>query len=157
MFRLTDFVLHIETHPNYFLYSNLLSDGWIFDRKVDNSDLQYAQFRNQMPLLFALACVYLIGSRIYRVFVTSATKKKNLLQTYFYLFASILVVTALHGTSSIKIAIILCTSFMIGRLAGGSYWNPVLTWTFNLSILFANEYYKGYKFESIGFPGLVSK
>lgn len=118
--------------------------------------MQYAQFRNQIPTLFVLACVYLTGSHIYRALVTSATKKKNLKQIYFYLSASIIVITALHGTSTIKIAIIVCTSFMIGRLTGGSYWNPVLTWTFNLFILFLNEYYKGYKFESIGFPGLVS-
>ena len=145
---------NIDTHPNYYTYNNLLSDGWLFGRKVDNSDIQYSQFRNHLPLLFALASVYLIGSHIYKA-VVQTKRKNNLKQTYFYLFASILVVTALHGTSAIKIFLIVTTSYMIGRLTGGSWWNPLLTWVFNLIILFLNEYYKGFKFESIGFPEMV--
>jgi D-alanyl-lipoteichoic acid acyltransferase DltB (MBOAT superfamily) len=43
---------------------------------------------------------------------------------------------------------------MLGRLGGGTKWNPILTWTFNMMILFLNEYYSGYKFASIGFPQL---
>jgi hypothetical protein len=141
-------------HANYFLYSNLLSDGWIMNRKVDNSDMQYAQFRNHLPTLVLLACGYLIASHIYR----RATQHWHpMRQTYFYFVASALVVTALHGTSVIKIFVIVTTSFMIGQLAGSSAWNPFLTWTFNLGVLFANEYYKGYKFESIGLTALVSK
>ncbi|KAG2196031.1 hypothetical protein INT47_005367 [Mucor saturninus] len=135
-------------HPNYYLYNNLLSNGWIFNRKVDNSDMQYSQFRRNIPLLFALACVYLIASHIYKSLLKS--KKRKLQQTYFYLAASIMVISALHGTSCIKILIIITASYLIGQSTGGSYWNPFLTWTFNLIILFLNEYYKGYEFKSIG-------
>jgi hypothetical protein len=135
------------THPNYYLYNNLLSTGWIFD--------QYSQFRNHLPLLFALACIYLMTSHVYKYL--TITTKGTLYQTYFYLVASVLVILALHGTSCIKILVIITTSFMIGQFAGASYWNPLLTWTFNLVVLFCNEYYKGYKFESIGFASLVKR
>lgn len=115
--------------------------------------MQYAQFRNHLPTLVLLACGYLIASHIYR---RATQDRDSMRQTYFYFAASALVVTALHGTSLIKILVIVTTSFMIGQLAGNSAWNPFLTWTFNLGILFANEYYKGYKFESIGLAALVS-
>lgn len=146
----------IESHPNYYLYSNLLSKGWIFDRKVDNSDVQYAQFRDHLPLLSLLACVYLAASHIYRTLTHQHSKQAALNQTYFYLFASVLILAVLHGTSCIKILVIISTSYLIGKFTGGSYWNPILTWSFNLLILFLNEYYKGYKFDSIGYPSLVS-
>lgn len=115
--------------------------------------MQYSQFRRNIPLLFALACVYLVASHIYRAL--TRLKKKDLQQTYFYLAASAIVVSALHGTSCLKIIVIITISYLIGRSTGGSYWNPFLTWTFNLLILFLNEYYKGYEFESIGLTMLV--
>lgn len=149
-------MISIETNPNYYLYSNLLSEGWIFGRKVDNSDVQYAQFRNHLPLLTVLACVYLITSCVFRTLTEQQSKTKALNQTYFYLIASMLILAALHGTGCVKIFIIITTSYLIGKFTGGSYWNPILTWAFNLLILFLNEYYNGYKFEYIGFPLLVS-
>jgi hypothetical protein len=123
-------------------------------RKVDNSDMQYSQFRNHLPTLVLLACGYLVASHIYR---RSTQEWHPMRQIYFYFAASALVVTTLHGTSIIKILVIITTSFMIGQLTGGSAWNPFLTWTFNLLVLFSNEYYKGYKFESIGLAALVSE
>ncbi|GAA5797045.1 hypothetical protein HPULCUR_002423 [Helicostylum pulchrum] len=149
MFYVT-YLLGQKDHPNYFLYSNLLSEGWIFDRKVDNSDLQYSQFRNQLPLLFIVASVYILLSHIYRSIMNA--KPKTLNQNYFYLFGSILFLTTLHGTSCIKILVIITTSYFIGRFTGASYWNPILTWTFNLLVLVLNKYYTGYKFAAIGLP-----
>ncbi|KAI8882820.1 MBOAT-domain-containing protein [Backusella circina FSU 941] len=155
MFYVT-YNLSQETHPNYYLYSNLLSQGWIFGRKVDNSDFQYAQFRSNLPKLFAVACIYLLCSQFYRFSTYTRIKSTDnkLKQTYFYLCSSLLIVTALHGTSFIKILCITTTSYLIGQSTKGSVWNPVLTWIFNLIVLFANEYYTGYTFASIGFPQL---
>lgn len=146
-------MLDVAEHPNYYLYANLLSEGWIMNRKVDNSDMQYASFRNRLPTLFVLAAVYIFFSRLYRAITVSTTYLK---QTYFYFLTSVIIITVLHGSSSIKILVIVSISYLIGRVGGGTQWNPVMTWTFNLAILFLNEYYKGYKFESIGFPELVS-
>ncbi|CAG8803443.1 33537_t:CDS:10 [Gigaspora margarita] len=69
-----------ETHPNYEKYSWRLQDGWIFGRKVDNSDIQFASFRNHYgALIFALA-VYLVLSHLYRFFLVpkSPAKFQNL-------------------------------------------------------------------------------
>lgn len=124
---------------------------------MDNSDFQYAQFRSNLPKLFVVACIYLVCSQLYRFFTLTRIKgtENKLKQTYFYLCTSLLIVTALHGTSFFKILIITTSSYLIGRSTKGSIWNPVLTWLFNLIVLFANEYYSGYTFASIGFPQLV--
>ncbi|EPB89074.1 hypothetical protein HMPREF1544_04065 [Mucor circinelloides 1006PhL] len=145
----TTYGISQSNHPNYYLYSNLLSDGWIFNRKVDNSDVQYAQFRNHLPILFALASVWLALSHVYRQLNHSVQN-----QSYFYLISASIVIVALHGTSIIKILLITSTNFIIGRIFGATKWNPIMTWTFNLAILFLNEYYKGYKFDAIGLPVL---
>ncbi|KAI8990183.1 MBOAT, membrane-bound O-acyltransferase family-domain-containing protein [Pilobolus umbonatus] len=152
-----------EKHLNYPRYENLLSDGWIGDRKVDNSDAQYAQFRNQVPLLVSVAAVYLLLSQCYRAITFSREQTLVLTQTYFYLIASLIFITALHGTSFIKMLIILSVSYQIGRATGGSIYNPILTWIFNLAILFLNEYFHGYKYKSIGlavldnYPGILPR
>lgn len=151
LIHLAETTLLLANHPNYYLYSNLLSDGWIFNRKVDNSDVQYAQFRNHLPLLFALACGWLTLSNVYRRWKPSVQN-----QSSFYLISASIVIVALHGTSTIKILLITSTSFIIGRVFGATKWNPIMTWTFNLAILFLNEYYKGYKFNAIGLPMLVN-
>jgi hypothetical protein len=145
--------IKIEKHHNYHQYSHLLTKGWLFGRKVDNSDMQYRQFRNNLPLLFLLACVYLLASYFYRSRNVAKTKKSSLNQIRFYLAASLIFVIALHGSSVIKMMVILTINYYIGKL-GGSF-NPVLTWTFNLTILFLNERYAGYKFASIGLDQLV--
>ncbi|KAI7903660.1 MBOAT, membrane-bound O-acyltransferase family-domain-containing protein [Cokeromyces recurvatus] len=142
-------------HPNYHLYSHLLSEGWIFNRKVDNSDLQYAQFRNHLPLLFVLAFFYLLLSRLYHHVLIKKQKRQTnsdssvRLKASFHVLTSLIILTALHGTSLIKIWIIITTSYLLGRLGHDTKWNPFLTWLFNLLILFLNEYFGGYSFKSM--------
>lgn len=58
----------------------------------------------------------------------------------------------LHGSSAIKIITIITINFVIGRVFRGSTWNPFCTWTFNLAILFLNEYYDGYRFQAMFGP-----
>lgn len=41
---------------------------------------------------------------------------------------------------------LISASFFIGCTFKGSKWNPILTWSFNLLVLFVNEYYDGYRF-----------
>ncbi|KAI9024353.1 MBOAT, membrane-bound O-acyltransferase family-domain-containing protein [Phycomyces nitens] len=134
-----------KDNPNYEKYSDLLSDGWIFGRKLDNSDAQYAQFREHLPVLVCLMAIYLQLSHTIGRSAKSLTRRIN-----FSLISSLFVVTVFHGTSILKILAIVSTSYMIGKLTGGSKWNPVLTWTFNLLILFMNEWYKGYSFSALG-------
>lgn len=45
-----------------------------------------------------------------------------------------------------KYLFIISISYSIGRRTAGTKWNPILTWLFNLAILFLNEHYSGYRF-----------
>ncbi|KAG2220029.1 hypothetical protein INT45_012205 [Circinella minor] len=143
-----------EDNPHYTEYERLLSKGWIPNRKVDNSDAQYATFRDNIPKLFALVISYLCLSHLYRIFVIPKQlpvkqPHQPLHRIYFFFVAGIAIITALHGTSMLKILTIISISYWIGRTAAGTMWNPIASWTFNLAILFLNEWYDGYKFGTL--------
>ena len=55
----------------------------------------------------------------------------------------------LHGTSALKILIIISINYLISRYAGGSVVSPPFLWVFNALVLFANETYSGYRFASL--------
>ncbi|KAF9007390.1 glycerol transporter [Cyathus striatus] len=105
-----------SSHPNYEFYRGRLSNGWLFGRKLDNSDAQYRSFRNNLPVLSLAAALYLLVN--------------------------------------IKIITILTLNFAIAKLCRGSKVAPLLTWAFNGGILFANETFHGYQFESLS-PALA--
>lgn len=73
-------------------------------------------------------------------------------QIRFTLLTSLTVLFIFHGSSSIKYLFIITMNFAIGRVAAGTKWNPVLTWTFNLLVLFLNEHYSGYSFANMFGP-----
>lgn len=73
-------------------------------------------------------------------------------QLRFTLLTSLVVLFIFHGSSSIKYLAIISTSFAIGRSTAASKWNPILTWTFNLLVLFLNEHYSGYRFADMFGP-----
>lgn len=54
-------------------------------------------------------------------------------------------ITALHGTSIIKILTILYINYNIAKRLPKAY-IPAATWIFNVGIMFANDIYKGYVF-----------
>ncbi|KAK4518315.1 Chitin synthase, class 7 [Mucor velutinosus] len=139
MFKVT-YNLSKESHPNYHLYQDLLSEGWLFGRKVDNSDAQYGQFRDNIPKLLPLVLLHLALNKANRIYHWI---QSNL---HFSLLTSLLTVFLFHGSSTFKILFIITVSFSIGHCYKGSKWNPILTWLFNLLVLFVNEYYDGYRF-----------
>ncbi|KAF7732825.1 glycerol transporter [Apophysomyces ossiformis] len=132
-----------ESHPNYSRFEYLLSEGWLFGRKLDNSDAQYRHFRDHIPQLTLLALFYLCLSHLYR-----RLWGRQQIQ-YFFLFSSLLIISVIHGANMIKILSIASFSYLIGRITRQSILNPVLTWTFGVGILFLNSYYQGYTFASI--------
>lgn len=68
----------------------------------------------------------------------------------FTLVFSILAITGLHGTSILKIGLILLINYAIAKRAGNlPTLGPILTWTFNAAILFLNETCDGYHFASL--------
>ncbi|KAM5544772.1 hypothetical protein V8D89_001670 [Ganoderma adspersum] len=141
--------LSSSTHPNYPYYERSLSPGWLFGRKVDNSDSQYRSFRNGLLPLTLLAVGFLGFKQLYNVFVR---EKARLLPIdpfsrglFLYIF-SVVMLFALHGTSAIKVVGILYANFLIAQTCKGSKAGPVLTWAFNGFILYWNDMHQGHKF-----------
>ncbi|KAG0199472.1 glycerol transporter [Mortierella sp. GBA30] len=141
-----------ESNPNYEKFKDLLSDGW-FGYKVDNSDEQYANFRNNLPILGSVACIYLVLSHVFRLYFVPVTPVKSPLQplyrAYFFLAFSAVYLYFMYGNSIIKIVAIVSANYAIAKLGGASRWMPVLTWIFNLGILFMNEKNQGYSFGTL--------
>ena len=163
-----------ESHPNYPKFSQLLSPGWIPGRKVDNSDAQYSTFRENIPHLFLALIIHPLLRRVYGlctgngsnsaynslaqgdsnrisgpVSPTAIAADKRLSQRASFDFAfALLFICALHGFSAFKILSILYINYSIATRLPRQY-IPVTTWTFNISILFANELCKGYRFATI--------
>jgi hypothetical protein len=50
----------------------------------------------------------------------------------------------LHGTSVLKIVVILSANYGVGMLK-----IPALTWIFNAAVLFASNWYEGFRFGAV--------
>jgi hypothetical protein len=148
--------------PHYAEYEKLLSDGWLFGRKVDNSDGQYSGFRENLPALSLLLLVHPLLRRLYNsVFSpkkSSSSQKPSLeinsgaegfsSRINFDFVSGIVFISALHGFSALKILTLLYINYCIAlRLPRG--YVPAATWIFNIAVLFANELARGYQFSSI--------
>ena len=162
----TVLLIELESHPNFSKYQHLLSPGWIPGRKVDNSDRQYASFRNNIPILFALLALHFVLRRIFnfvfrRAFPTppqNSSYRPNhnfTRRKLFDIIFALIFLTALHSLSVIKILVILLLNFSISFFHPSSILVPIITWVFNIGVLFANEYFKGYKFCEI-LPFLIA-
>lgn len=67
----------------------------------------------------------------------------------FSLAFSALFLLGLHGSSIVKILAILSANYAIARVCRGSKLGPILTWAFNVAVLFMNEWHDGYRFGAI--------
>ncbi|OJJ50159.1 hypothetical protein ASPZODRAFT_13249 [Penicilliopsis zonata CBS 506.65] len=141
-----------ESHPTYKTYSHLLSDGWIFGRKVDNSDAQYASFRDNIPYLLVLLILHPLLHRIYDTLVSgtdgTAGDARLRRQIRFDFYFGLVFIVVLHGVSAVKILGIMYVNYRIARGLPQRF-VPAATWTFNIAILFANELCSGYPLERI--------
>lgn len=137
----------------------------------DNSDGQYSSFRENVPVLALLLILHPLLRRAYDTFWRSnsytggktlpgqSSKFSHGLSTAaaadvrleqragFDFFFAIILVTALHGVSSLKILAILYANYKIAKDVPRQY-VPAATWLFNVGILFANELSGGYKFST---------
>ena len=155
-----------ESHPNYPKYKHLLSPGWIPGRKVDNSDGQYANFRNHIPALFCVLGLHFLLRRCFdgvhrRIWPSpppnsaSAAAHSLRRRRLFDIVFALVFLTVLHSLSVLKILFILLVNFTISYFHPSSFLVPVLTWVFNITVLFANEYFRGYRFRDI-LPFLIA-
>lgn len=76
----------------------------------------------------------------------AGVRQEQRLSFDFY-FAFILI-AALHGFSALKVVFILYLNYKLAKSVPPGYLTAV-TWTFNIAILFANEYGRGYSYASM--------
>ncbi|KAI0064952.1 MBOAT-domain-containing protein [Artomyces pyxidatus] len=146
--------LSSDSHQNHDMYRHRLARGWLFGRYVDNSDIQYRGFRNNLPALAGLISVFFVLKYIYTRPILRMSNPSDLLHRLpFYTIFSILMIIVLHGTSALKVLAILSANYFIARVSAGQRWAVPATWIFNGGVLFLNERFGGYAFESLH-PGL---
>ncbi|KAF7162316.1 hypothetical protein CNMCM5623_007661 [Aspergillus felis] len=149
-----------ESHPGYSAYEHLLSPGWIPGRKVDNSDAQFSNFRDNVPYLLILLVAHPLLRRVYERYllrsdansvsrstdaVAAGDARLDRRVRFDYYFALVFI-TALNGVSAIKILVILYLNYKIAKSLPRKY-IPAATWIFNISTLFSNELCGGYPLE----------
>ncbi|KAI9721426.1 MAG: glycerol transporter [Chrysothrix sp. TS-e1954] len=178
-----------ESDPQYPKFAPLLSEGWIPGRKVvsvfdalqsyipvqrfnelekDNSDQQYASFRNNIPYIGVVVIAHPLLRRLFDTVYQSiyrspppsqasheAQLDAHLSQRISYdtIFGAIFLVV-LHGFSALKVLLLLYINFCIAtKLPRNAV--PAVTWTFSLIVLFGNEELEGYPWPWLGgFLGL---
>ncbi|EGG12027.1 uncharacterized protein MELLADRAFT_101925 [Melampsora larici-populina 98AG31] len=111
----------------------LLKDVDNRGQSYDISDSQYRRFRPGLGQLTALAFGYLLIARL----VGRHSRNRIKFQTR----AAALILLALHGTSVFKILIIITANYHPARRAPSP-----LIWVFNVGVLFANDYWDGYRY-----------
>lgn len=131
----------------------------------DNSDGQYAGFRDNIPYLAILLVVQPLLRRLYESLFSSTpvtenghtakttTTSANALmylssRLTFDFISGLLFIAALHGFSALKVLTILYINYCIAFRIPRKYM-PGVTWAVNVAILFANELGRGYKFSSM--------
>ncbi|KAL1732281.1 MBOAT, membrane-bound O-acyltransferase family-domain-containing protein [Schizophyllum commune] len=135
-------------HRNYVLYEHRLTNGWIAGRKIDNSDAQYRSFRDNVPHLTAATLLFAV-LKLAWTRLAPRRGEGDMSHIPFRLVLSLIMVFVLHGTSTFKILLILSSNYYLAKTCRGSGLGPVLTWIFNLAVLFLNDYYNGYRYGEI--------
>lgn len=154
-------------HPGYSKFEPLLSPGWIPGRKVDNSDLQYRGFRDNIPYMALLLVLHPLLRRAFDSFrakddmkhangakhrddnlVTQAADSRMQGRVTFDLIFAAIFLLALHGISAMKVILILYLNYQLATRLPRQYVS-VATWVFNIGVMFANELCRGYPFASL--------
>ncbi|KTW26458.1 hypothetical protein T552_02937 [Pneumocystis carinii B80] len=145
----TTYDISNSSHHNYAQFSKNLRPGWIGKRKMDNTDIQYAVFRRNVPVLIVTSAIHLslgsLSNYVIKHFKILNDVQRRILYNNIFSFIFLII---LHGTGIIKIYIIAYINYSISRIFSKSKLNPILTWFFNVGILFLNDIYKGYLFGS---------
>ncbi|KAG4302389.1 hypothetical protein PCK1_001371 [Pneumocystis canis] len=131
----TTYDISSSSHHNYKWFSRYLKQGWIPGRKIDSSDIQYFKFRNNIPgLLIALVIHLSLGFLLdyfskYIKFLRNDMQRRILYNNIY----SLIYLIILHGTSTIKIYIIVCINYGISYVFSCRKLNPILTWGYSFS------------------------
>ena len=145
-----------DKHSEYANYAHLLSEGsWIFGGrwKLDNTDRQYAGFRNNFPVLAVVLVVYLCLSWAVRATLVSGMSRHIWLG--FLLCFSLGFIGVLHGVSGLsKILGLLAGNYVVIKIIPPSAITIIIIWLISIVILFANDWNRGYRFAQLS-PSLA--
>jgi len=144
-----------------------LTEGWIPGRLQDLSDVQWRQWRRNLPLLCLFLFSFVILSNLFNLllnkwmaqqqqqrlqdseemeegFDESFKKNRVRYKMLFHFWASFGMIVFMHRSNFIKVYGFMAINYWIGRYFGKSRWNLPITWLFNLTLLFSSHYYSGY-------------
>lgn len=140
-----------ETNPNYPKFEHLLSPGWIWGRKVDNSDQQYRFFRDNFWMLVALVVAH-VGLR--KAVVYAVPHRRTVFDAIF----GALYVFGLHGANCMRILVHVVVMYAIAKSVSNSKVARVLLWVYGVLTLFLNHWTRQYAIPGLGgFQGIVSR
>lgn len=140
-----------ETNPNYPKFEHLLSPGWIWGRKVDNSDQQYLFFRNNFWMLVGLVAAH-VAFRKAVIYIVPHRR------TVFDAVFGALYVFGLHGTNCVRILVHVVTMYSIAKSVGDSRVARIVLWVYGVLTLFFNHWTRQYAIPGLeAFHGTVAR
>ncbi|AMD21341.1 HER062Cp [Eremothecium sinecaudum] len=130
-------------NPNYYKFESLLSEGWLFGRKVDNSDTQYRFFRDNLFLLLVfMAAQIFIKKLVIHIFPIN----KGTFDLYF----GIAFLFVIHGVNSLRILLHFFAMYGIAKLLKQQKNVAlVLSWIYGIGTLVFNNRYRAFPFGDI--------
>lgn len=119
-----------------------------------------------MPILFIVLGLHFVLRRLFDFLFNTVFAQPPVTSSYrashnitrrniFDIVFALIFLATLHSFSVIKILVILTGNYLISFFHPTSIANPILTWLFNIGVLFANEYFDGYRFAKV-LPWLIA-
>lgn len=147
---------------NYPKFERLLSKGWLFGRKVDNSDQQYRFFRDNFMLLVGL----MGGHVMLKQFVLKLAPALTRLQ-FDFAFGLVFLFAA-HGFNSLRILFHALIMFTVTHLFKNQRKvATTLVWSYGIGSLFINDNFRNYPMgnilpflaplDSVSFKGIIAR
>lgn len=144
-----------EHNPNYPKYEPLLTQGWMFGRKVDNSDTQYRFFRNNFWLLVTLVAGHVLLRK------STSLLSFPVKRTWFDITFGLIYLFALHGVNVLKIAFHLVVMYSFAKRVEDPKTAKTLLWVYGIGTLFVNDRYWDAPFHIAfldnGFKGIIKR
>eukprot|EP01084_Bolivina_argentea_P263610 446242_1 len=141
--------------------TSTLKQGWIFNRKIDLSDIQWRTYRQNFSMYLLFAISFLIASKIFKYILywyykhqlmSTISNKQNIINhhiiskmTYIYnvfnIFIGFMFILYLHGTSCIIMILFMSINYGIATLSHKSKYCILITWIYNLIMVFISFHY----------------
>lgn len=142
--------------------TSTLKPGWIYNHKIDLSDIQYRTYRQNFAMYLQFAIVFIIASKIWKYGIYFYHKHQLLLDdnnastsinyhlltilasihNIFHLLIGLIFVLYLHGSSCIVMIFLLWINYLIAKLLYTTKYFTIMTWTYNVLMAFISFKYQ---------------